>query len=143
MIQRNRKITASSQVENVKHQEAWIYNYWCLEKNVNFFLLFRSMYLRSFSLKLLLLWLFSRCIVLETNSTLEYLENLHSVSISGRLLLQLAVSSKILLEPNRASRVGRNQLWTWIQLGLYTLISISTSRHGMKLQFVPFIFLVK
>ena len=90
-----------------------------------------------------------RCIALERNSTLEYSERLYYIPLAflegyfrNLHSVRVAVLSKIFVE----TILGAREL-AGINSGLgfqpYTPSSISTSTHGMKLQFVSFILLVK
>ena len=101
----------------------------------------------NFLLKLLVLWF--RCIALERNSTLEYSERLYYIPLAflegcfcNSHSVRVPVLSKVFVE----TILGPREL-AGINSGLgfasYTPSSISTSTHGMKLQFVPFILLVK
>ena len=101
----------------------------------------------NFLLELLGLWF--TCIALERNSTLEYLERLYYIPLAfpegcfcNLRSVRVAVLSKIFVE----TILGPREL-AGINSGLgfapYTPSSISTSTDSMKLQFLPFILLVK
>ena len=89
--------------------------------------------------------------MLETNSTLEYLERLYYILLAfledWEICIILWESCRLV--ENLMESIPRSLGLTRINLGrgsksvLYTLPGISISTHGMKLQFVPFILLVK